>query len=117
MLIFSKKLNPAADKLGLPYLSAYLDAIGANFRHGANFATSGSTIQPLDMRIFQGGFSPISLDIQLQQFEQLKARTLELHHEGANWLNLFIIRVTMSWYLQHMVYGENYALQAVHMPS
>ncbi|KAF8015656.1 hypothetical protein BT93_H1242 [Corymbia citriodora subsp. variegata] len=72
-------LDFIAEKLGLPYLSAYLDSMGTNFRHGVNFATGGSTIQPLDTRIFEGGFSPISLDIQLAQFEQFKARTLELH--------------------------------------
>ncbi|KAK4786293.1 hypothetical protein SAY86_002982 [Trapa natans] len=93
MLTFSMKLNPAADKLGLPYLGAYLDSIGANFRHGANFATSASTIEPLNMRLFQGGFSPISLDIQLEQFVQFKARSLELHHEGANWFDNIIHHV------------------------
>uniref|UniRef100_A0A2N9HWK9 Alpha-L-fucosidase n=1 Tax=Fagus sylvatica TaxID=28930 RepID=A0A2N9HWK9_FAGSY len=71
-----------AEKLGLPYLSAYLDSIGTNFRHGANFATAGSTIQPVDAKIFEMGFSPISLDIQLSQFEQFKARIIELYKEG-----------------------------------
>ncbi|GLT36650.1 hypothetical protein SLA2020_110130 [Shorea laevis] len=73
-----------AEKLGLPYLSAYLDSIGTNFRHGANFATGGSTIQPVDAIIFNQGFSPISLDIQLLQFEQFRERTNELHREGVN---------------------------------
>ncbi|XWS34707.1 hypothetical protein CRYUN_Cryun21dG0060900 [Craigia yunnanensis] len=73
-----------AEKLGLPYLSAYLDSIDANFRHGANFATGGSTIQPLDVRMFKRGFSPISLDIQLSQFEQFKERVNELYKEGGN---------------------------------
>jgi hypothetical protein len=74
--------NFAAEKLGLPYLNAYLDSIGTNFRHGANFATGGSTIQPVDAKIYDMGFSPISLDIQLLQFEQFKARTIELYKEG-----------------------------------
>jgi hypothetical protein len=72
----------AAEKLGLPYLDAYLDSIGTNFRHGANFATSASMIQPLDAKMYGMGFSPISLDIQLLQFEQFKARTTELYEEG-----------------------------------
>ncbi|KAF8015658.1 hypothetical protein BT93_H1244 [Corymbia citriodora subsp. variegata] len=72
-------LDFIAEKLGLPYVSAYLDSMGTNFCHGVNFATGGSTIQPLDTRIFEEGFSPISLNIQLSQFEQFKARTLELH--------------------------------------
>lgn len=71
-----------AEKLELPYLGAYLDSIGTNFQHGANFATGGSTIQPMDTRMFEGGFSPISLDIQLLQFAQFKERTLELYNEG-----------------------------------
>lgn len=74
-----------AEKLSLPYLSAYLDSIGTNFRHGANFATGGSTIQPVDIKIFGAGFSPISLQIQLLQFKQFKARTEELFKEGQVW--------------------------------
>ncbi|OMO81628.1 Lipase, GDSL [Corchorus olitorius] len=73
-----------AEKLGLPYLSPYLDSIGANFRHGANFATGGSTIQPVDARISKLGFSPISLNIQLLQFEQFKERVTELYKEGVD---------------------------------
>lgn len=71
-----------AENLGLPYLSAYLDSIGTNFRHGANFATGGSTIQPVDTSLFEAGFSPISLDIQLLQFEQFKARSVELYTQA-----------------------------------
>ncbi|KAM5567890.1 GDSL esterase/lipase [Rosa sericea] len=67
-----------AQKLGLPFLSAYLDSVGANFRHGANFATGGSTILPIDGKLFEGRFSPISLDIQFSQFAQLKARVNEV---------------------------------------
>ncbi|XP_050276480.1 GDSL esterase/lipase At3g27950-like isoform X2 [Quercus robur] len=66
-----------AEKLGLPFLSAYLDSIEPNFRHGANFAASGSTIQPTDAKLFGAGFSPLSLNIQLLQFEQFKDRTKE----------------------------------------
>ncbi|KAJ3675341.1 hypothetical protein LUZ60_004383 [Juncus effusus] len=33
-----------AERLCLPYVEAYLDALGGNFSHGANFATSRSTI-------------------------------------------------------------------------
>ena len=71
-----------AEELGLPYVSGYLDSIGTNFRHGANFATSGSTIQPVDGKVFGAGFSPISLEIQLSQFKQFKARTIEMFNEG-----------------------------------
>ncbi|KAK9276931.1 hypothetical protein L1049_006469 [Liquidambar formosana] len=72
-----------AEKLGLPFLSAYLDSIGRpTFQHGANFAASGSTIQRVDAKLLEGGFNPISLDIQLLQFEQLKARTTELYDQA-----------------------------------
>ncbi|KAH0669147.1 hypothetical protein KY285_023304 [Solanum tuberosum] len=48
--------------LDLPYLSAFLDSIGSNFSHGANFATAGSTIRPQNATMAQSGYSPISLD-------------------------------------------------------
>ena len=35
----------AAEHLGIPYLSAYLNSIKPNFEHGANFATRGATIR------------------------------------------------------------------------
>ncbi|KAA8529647.1 hypothetical protein F0562_034253 [Nyssa sinensis] len=74
-----------AQKLGLPYLSAYLDAIATNFRHGANFAASGSTVQPA--RVYKGDFNPLSLDIQLNQFEQFKSRTTELYNQAkSSWV-------------------------------
>ncbi|KAL5864262.1 hypothetical protein ACOSQ3_001776 [Xanthoceras sorbifolium] len=47
-----------AENLKLPYLSAYLDSIGTNFRRGANFATGGSSIRP-------PGYSPFHLGIQI----------------------------------------------------
>ncbi|KAM6562325.1 hypothetical protein CsatB_022323 [Cannabis sativa] len=77
-----------AERLGLPYLGAYLDSIGTNFRHGANFATGGSTIQSADVKVFEAGFSPISLEIQILQFKQFKARTDELFNDEASSLDL-----------------------------
>lgn len=65
-----------AEKLGLPYLSAYLDSMGSNFSNGANFAASGSTIKP------EASMSPLDLGIQLYQFDQFKARTFELYNHG-----------------------------------
>ncbi|CAK9308892.1 unnamed protein product [Citrullus colocynthis] len=62
-----------AEKLKLPYLSAYLDSLGTSFRHGANFATGGSSIRP-------GGYSPFHLRIQVSQFIQFKSRTTDLYH-------------------------------------
>jgi len=74
--------NCAAEKLKLPYLSAYLNSLGTNYRHGANFATGGSTIRKQNETIFQYGISPFSLDIQIVQFNQFKARTKQLYQEG-----------------------------------
>ncbi|XP_022134509.1 GDSL esterase/lipase At5g14450 [Momordica charantia] len=63
-----------AEKLKLPYLSAYLDSVGTSFRHGANFATGGSSIRP-------GGYSPFHLGIQVSQFIQFKSRTTNLYYQ------------------------------------
>ncbi|KAI3516125.1 hypothetical protein L1887_15035 [Cichorium endivia] len=72
-----------AENLGLPYLSAYLDSIGTNFRHGANFAVSGATIQPADALMLNRTFNPLTLDVQLSQFQQFKDRSSELYREGS----------------------------------
>ncbi|GMJ09354.1 hypothetical protein like AT5G14450 [Hibiscus trionum] len=61
-----------AENLKLPYLSAYLDSVGTNFRHGANYATGGSSIRP-------PGYSPFNLGVQISQFIQFKARTTALY--------------------------------------
>ncbi|XP_057437378.1 GDSL esterase/lipase At5g14450 [Lotus japonicus] len=71
-----------AEKLNLPYLSAYLNSLGTNYRHGANFATGGSTIRRQNETIFQYGISPFSLDMQFVQFKQFKARTKQLYQEA-----------------------------------
>ncbi|CAJ1946735.1 unnamed protein product [Sphenostylis stenocarpa] len=56
------------EELKLPYLSAYLDSVGSNYRHGANFAVGGSSIRP-------GGYSAFPLGLQVDQFLQFKSRT------------------------------------------
>lgn len=71
-----------AGHLGLPFLNAYVDSIGSNFSHGACFAASGSTLQPVNAKIYEAGFNPFSVDVQLLQFEQLKDRTEELYSQG-----------------------------------
>lgn len=72
----------AAKHLRLPYLSAYLDSIGTSFRHGANFATGGARIRRFNTSFFVTGESPFSLDIQIVQFDQFKARTINLYNHG-----------------------------------
>lgn len=73
-----------AEHLQLPYLSAYLNSIGTNFRSGANFATGGSTIRRQNETIFEYGISPFSLDIQIVHFDQFKSRTADLYNEAKN---------------------------------
>uniref|UniRef100_A0A2P2K9T8 Alpha-L-fucosidase 3-like n=2 Tax=Rhizophora mucronata TaxID=61149 RepID=A0A2P2K9T8_RHIMU len=64
-----------AESFGLPHLSAYLDSVGSNFSHGANFATAGSTIRPQNTTLRQSGFSPISLDVQWNEFYDFHRRS------------------------------------------
>uniref|UniRef100_A0A5B7BFV7 Putative Esterase isoform 2 n=1 Tax=Davidia involucrata TaxID=16924 RepID=A0A5B7BFV7_DAVIN len=73
-----------AEHLNLPYLSAYLNTIGTNYRHGANFATGGSTIRRQNETIFENGISPFSLDIQIVHYDQFKARTGDLYDQVKN---------------------------------
>ncbi|KAG9141202.1 hypothetical protein Leryth_001682 [Lithospermum erythrorhizon] len=72
-----------AEHLGLPYLSAYLNSIGSNYRHGANFATGGSTIRRQNETIFEAGISPFSLDVQTtMHFDQFRWRTHDLFSQA-----------------------------------
>ncbi|XP_012479303.1 GDSL esterase/lipase At3g26430 [Gossypium raimondii] len=71
-----------AESLGLPYLSAFLDSVGTNFSHGANFATAGSTIRPQNTTLQQSGFSPISLNVQFYEFNDFHARTQVVRKRG-----------------------------------
>ncbi|XVE92319.1 hypothetical protein REPUB_Repub01dG0086500 [Reevesia pubescens] len=71
-----------AESFGLPYLSAYLDSVGSNFSHGANFATAGSTIRPQNTTRSQSGVSPISLDVQLVQFSDFHRRSQIFNKQG-----------------------------------
>ncbi|XP_041010261.1 esterase-like [Juglans microcarpa x Juglans regia] len=74
--------------VGLPYLSAYLDSLGTNFTHGANFATAASTIRLPSGIIPAGGFSPFYLDIQYSQFVQFKERSQIIRRQGGIYAHL-----------------------------
>ncbi|KAF9600069.1 hypothetical protein IFM89_002542, partial [Coptis chinensis] len=67
-----------AQALGLPFLSPYLQSIGSNYKNGANYATSASTVLLPNTSLFVTGISPFSLAIQLNQMKAFKARVLEL---------------------------------------
>lgn len=71
----------AAKHLGLPFLSAYINSIGTSYRQGANFAAGSSTIRRQNRTFFDGG-TPFTLEIQIEQFNQFKARTRKFFMQG-----------------------------------
>lgn len=75
-------LNNAAQALGLPFLSPYLQSIGSDYRHGANFATLASTVLLPNTSLFVTGISPFSLAIQLNQIKEFKVRVDEFHNSS-----------------------------------
>ncbi|XP_008804229.1 GDSL esterase/lipase ACHE-like isoform X1 [Phoenix dactylifera] len=96
-----------AQSLGLPYLSAYLDSVGTNFSHGANFATAGSTIRRQNKTLFQGGFSPFSLDVQSWQFSQFKSRSQLAYKRGGVFKDLLPTEDYFSRALYTFDIGQN----------
>ncbi|XP_078441355.1 alpha-fucosidase 1 [Wolffia australiana] len=72
-----------AEELGMPHIDAYLNSVGSNFSHGANFATAGSTVRKQNSTLFQSGFSPFSLDVQTWQFSQFKNRSQRARLTGS----------------------------------
>ncbi|XP_043709155.1 GDSL esterase/lipase At4g01130 [Telopea speciosissima] len=72
-----------AQALGIPFLSPYLQSIGSDFRHGANFATLASTVLLPNTSLFVTGISPFSLAIQLNQMKEFKVRVDELYSTDA----------------------------------
>ncbi|KAJ1258134.1 hypothetical protein BS78_10G051100 [Paspalum vaginatum] len=65
-----------AQAMGLPLLSPYLQSIGSDYRHGANFATLASTALLPNTSLFVTGISPFSLGIQLNQLKEFRNRVL-----------------------------------------
>ncbi|XP_021292836.1 GDSL esterase/lipase At3g26430-like isoform X2 [Herrania umbratica] len=80
--ISSTSAKFSTQSLGLPYLSAFLDSVGTNFTHGANFATAGSTIRPQNTTLHQSGFSPISLNVQYYEFHDFLVRSQVVRKRG-----------------------------------
>ncbi|WJX16668.1 hypothetical protein P8452_06666 [Trifolium repens] len=75
-------LDFIAQSFGLPYLSPYLNSLGSNFTHGANFATFGSTIRIPNSVMPYGRFSPFSLPIQFIQFRDFILKTKIIRDQG-----------------------------------
>lgn len=93
-----------ADHLGLPFLSPYLDSVGSNFQHGANFATGGATIRRLNESWFETGVSPFPLDIQVEHYTQFKERAAYFYNQGTqpgtlknSKINQTMLAAMLSW--------------------
>ncbi|GLT74597.1 hypothetical protein SLA2020_463850 [Shorea laevis] len=96
-----------AESLGLPYLSAYLDSVGSNFTHGANFATAGSTIRPQNTTLRQSGFSPISLEDQWVEFNDFHRRSQFVRRRGGVFKKLLPKKEDFSRALYTFDIGQN----------
>ncbi|XWS34709.1 hypothetical protein CRYUN_Cryun21dG0061000 [Craigia yunnanensis] len=96
-----------AQSLGLPYLSAFLDSVGSNFSHGANFATSASTIRPQNITMNQGGFSPISLNVQYYEFSDFHVRSQVVRKRGGVYETLLPKEEDFSSALYTFDIGQN----------
>ncbi|QCD81494.1 GDSL esterase/lipase At4g01130-like [Vigna unguiculata] len=72
-----------AQALGLPFLSPYLQSIGSDYTHGANYATLASTVLLPNTSLFVTGISPFSLAIQLNQMKQFKTKVNQVHEQGS----------------------------------
>ncbi|KAH9691179.1 GDSL esterase/lipase [Citrus sinensis] len=96
-----------AQSFDLPYISAYLNSLGTNFSHGANFATAASTIRLPTRIIPGGGFSPFYLDVQLQQFSQFKNRSQIIRNRGGIFASLMPREEYFSKALYTFDIGQN----------
>ncbi|XP_059634292.1 GDSL esterase/lipase At4g01130 [Cornus florida] len=72
-----------AQALGLPFLSPYLQSIGSDYRHGANYATLASTVLLPNTSLFVTGISPFSLAIQLNQMKEFKVKVDQFYSPGS----------------------------------
>ncbi|XP_051143966.1 GDSL esterase/lipase At5g14450-like [Andrographis paniculata] len=73
-----------AEHLGLPYLNPYLDWLSTSYRQGVNFAAGRSTIRGQNKTMVELGTSPFSLDVQIAQFDQFKAKASKLQQRESN---------------------------------
>ena len=90
----------AAESLGIPHLSAYLNSIGSNFTQGANFATAGSSIRRQNTSLLLSGFSPISLDVQSWEFEQFINRSEYVYNNEGTISNSIIFSFLYSLFFK-----------------
>ncbi|KAK3128449.1 hypothetical protein QOZ80_6BG0461850 [Eleusine coracana subsp. coracana] len=62
--------------MGLPLLSPYLQSIGSDYRHGANFATLASTVVQPTTSVFFTGTSPFYLGVQVNQMKAFRNKVI-----------------------------------------
>lgn len=95
----------STESLGLPYLIAYLDSVGSNFSHRANFAIAGSTIRPQNTTLSQSRYSPISLDVQFVQFSGFHRRSQVFNKQGQYHICYVILpcQLFLMGFLQNLV--------------
>ncbi|XP_038714985.1 uncharacterized protein LOC120008668 [Tripterygium wilfordii] len=96
-----------AKSFDLPYVDAYLDSLGTNFSHGANFATASATIGLPSRIIPGGGFSPFYLTIQYDQFIQFKRRSQMVRKKGPFFASLMPKKEYFSKALYTFDIGQN----------
>ncbi|KAE8711914.1 Esterase [Hibiscus syriacus] len=81
-----------AESLKLPFLSSYLNSLAINFKHGANFATAGSTITFPTMNILPEG----GVHASLMPLEEDFANALYTFDIGQNdLLNGLLLNMTV----------------------
>ncbi|KAK9108237.1 hypothetical protein Syun_024248 [Stephania yunnanensis] len=101
------KIDFIAESFGLPFLNAFLDAVGSNFTHGANFATAGSTIRLQNTTLQQSGFSPISLNVQFYQYSGFHSRSQTVRSQGGVFEQLLPNEEAFSRALYTFDIGQN----------
>jgi len=92
MTFFNKPASHASDgrlavdflaqAFGLPFLSPYLQSLGSDFRHGANYASDAGTVLQPNTSLYVTGISPFYLAVQYNQMLDFKVRVLDLLSKG-----------------------------------
>lgn len=71
-----------AQAFGLPFLSPYLQSLGSDFRHGANYASDAGTVLKPNTSLYVTGISPFYLGVQYKEMKDFKVRVLDLLSKG-----------------------------------
>ncbi|PKU80313.1 GDSL esterase/lipase At3g26430-like [Dendrobium catenatum] len=96
-----------AKSFGLPFLSSYLDSLGANYSHGVDFATVSSTIIDQNISLSQGGYSPFYLAVQVMQFSQFVPRSQLVAKRGGCFKSLMPKKEYFNQSLYTIDIGQN----------